>query len=70
VNPVSCRRCGSYVLVEKNSLAHTAVQWTAATDQCAELGGRADRALIPTCAQLRESIEASVRSGRVPVPEP
>ena len=67
---VSCRQCGSCVLVKKNSFAHTLIQWTSDTDQCAELSGRADRALVPTCTQLRASIESSVREGLLPVGEP
>ncbi|GAA3383429.1 hypothetical protein [Cryptosporangium minutisporangium] len=55
------------MLVKKNSLAHTLVQWTSGTDQCTELGGHADRALIRTCTQLRASIESSVREGLLPV---
>jgi hypothetical protein len=55
------------VLVKKNSLAHTLVQWTSDTDKCVQLGGHADRALIPTCTQLRASIESSVREGMLPV---
>ena len=61
--PVECQHCGASVLVKKNSLAHTVVQWTSATDACAPLtvDGPA-RALTPTCPYLRDSIDAAVRS--------
>lgn len=67
MHPVSCHHCGSCVLVEKNSLAHTLVQWTADTRQCAELGERPGQAVVRTCLRLRDSIEAAVRGGRVPI---
>jgi hypothetical protein len=70
VRPVSCSSCGSCVLVKKHSLAHTLVQWTTDTEQCAELSQHAERGLIPTCTRLRDSIEDSVRLGVIPVPEP
>lgn len=70
---VACHLCGSCVLVKKNSLAHTEVQWTTDTNQCVELNEQADRGVqrgtVPTCLHLRDSIEASVRSGLVPVPD-
>ncbi|WP_219418193.1 hypothetical protein [Pseudonocardia nigra] len=73
MQPLSCRRCGTSVLVEKNSLAHTLVRWTTATDGCVELTEHAqrvpERALTPTCLQLRDSIETAVRRGELVVPE-
>jgi hypothetical protein len=70
VRELSCQRCGNRVLVYKNSLAHTAVQWIeaerceefAASDTATEL-----HATIPTCESLRASIRDAVRSGTVPV---
>lgn len=58
--PVSCDRCAVEVLVKKNSLAHTMVQWTSASDTCTQL--------VPgdaTCPFLRDSIESAVRRGRL-----
>jgi hypothetical protein len=71
VQELSCRRCGNRVLVQKNSLAHTAVQWTE-PERCEEFAARGTaaelHATIPTCESLRASITAAVRSGTVPVP--
>ncbi|MFB4303890.1 hypothetical protein [Actinomadura sp. NTSP31] len=72
---VSCLQCGAVVLVEKNSLAQTSVQWTGDSGRCAEFTERLARlgpprtALIPTCEQLRESIDDAVRNGVLQVPE-
>ncbi|MFI0446546.1 hypothetical protein [Actinomadura sp. 6N118] len=70
--PIACRRCGACVLVRKNSLAHTEIQWTADTSGCPELGRnpvpRILTSVIPTCAELRDSVEGAVREGRLPVP--
>lgn len=67
--PVDCQGCGARVLVRKNSLAHTAVQWTTAADNCrARQGGSGVPAV--TCTFLRDSIEAAVRTGRLEVAEP
>ena len=62
-HPVNCHRCGVTVLVSKNSLAHTVVQWTASTDACVEIGGGSD----PTCHALSGSIDAAVRAGDLQV---
>lgn len=70
MHPVSCRVCGSCVLVKKNTLAHTLVQWTSDTERCAELSRHGEPGTVPTCSRLRDSIEADVRSGLVPVAEP
>jgi hypothetical protein len=70
VQPLACRLCGNQVLVKKNSLAHTSVQWTEST-RCAEFAVAADlteRALTPGCGEMRASIENAVRSGRIEVP--
>lgn len=71
MQPLSCHRCGTCVLVKKNSLAHTLVQWTTDTDQCVELAQRsaADRGTVLTCLQLRDSIETAVRGGELHVPQ-
>lgn len=62
--PVRCGTCGVEVGVKKNSAKHTSVQWTAAA-----MRGCTQYATTPGCARLRESIEAAVRDGRVPVPD-
>ncbi|GAA3146828.1 hypothetical protein GCM10010466_42290 [Planomonospora alba] len=72
---LSCRRCGTSVLVKKNSLAQTSVQWNGGSGGCAEFAERRAApaqapAVIPTCAQLRDSIEDAVRNGLLSVPAP
>jgi hypothetical protein len=71
MQPVSCNRCGVGVLVRKNSLAHTLVQWTTRTDQCSDLSDRTEpgesRALTATCHDLRDSIEKAVRNREIDV---
>ncbi|WP_216896399.1 hypothetical protein [Nocardia alni] len=63
---VSCRACGSCVLVEKYSLAHTSVQWTAgAASACIEIEGADAR--IRACPMLRDSIEDAVAAGVIGV---
>lgn len=69
MRPVSCSNCGSCVLVKKNSLAHTLVQWTTDTEQCVELSRGVDRGVVPTCTRLRDSIENAVRLGAIMVPD-
>ena len=62
--------CGDTVMVRKNSLAHTTVQWTSET-HCAEFALAPDltaRALTSTCHAMRSSIDAAVRAGRIEVP--
>jgi hypothetical protein len=67
-HPVACLRCGVRVLVRKNSLAHTVLQWTSATDTCTELSaGHRPAALIPTCAYLADSVDAAVRARQLDV---
>ncbi|WP_454198688.1 hypothetical protein [Nocardia sp. Marseille-Q1738] len=64
---VSCRACGTCVLVEKFSVQHTSVQWSAvAVAACAEFA-RADTARIRTCIALRDSIDAAVATGALEV---
>ncbi|SFT00194.1 hypothetical protein [Saccharopolyspora flava] len=68
MQPLDCHRCGNHVLVKKNSLAHTSVQWTE-TNRCAELAptNLTERALRPGCSQMRASIENAVRTGTIEV---
>lgn len=66
MDKVSCRSCGTCVLVEKYSDQHTSVQWNkTAMTECAELGGNTLRS--HTCAALRASIDEAVASGAVGV---
>lgn len=67
MRPVSCD-CGNRVLVKKNSLQHTSVQWTSSTSSCPEFtaSGQAP-ALIKTCLRLRDNIEKAVRDGLLEV---
>ncbi|MFD0855711.1 hypothetical protein ACFQ07_25945 [Actinomadura adrarensis] len=71
--PVSCHRCGTCVLVKKNHLAHTEIQWTTDTGGCVELwqGVRPDvlQSVTPTCGELRASVERAIRDGVLPVPD-
>jgi hypothetical protein len=70
-----CERCGVTVLVKKNSLQHTSIQWTTdAVRGCAEFAARVTAgeptALIATCGSLRTSIDRAARQGRLEVPDP
>lgn len=72
--PVRCEICAEVVLVKKNSLAHTSIQWSpAALAGCVEFtGARADgrdSALVETCHTLMASVDRAVRDGVVPVPD-
>lgn len=67
--PVACTRCGVRVLVKKNSLPQTSVQWISSTSQCPDMDRDiGDRAFVGTCHGLRDSIEEAVRSLQVQVP--
>lgn len=74
LRPLKCRSCATAVLVKKNSLEHTSIQWT--TDpaaSCPELraGEAAGRvtALQDTCSKLRASIAYAVAEGLLDVGE-
>lgn len=67
-----CETCANRVLVEKYSDVHTSVQWLAdAESTCPEFGRRAalgeHSKWIPTCPQLRISIDRAAASGRLPI---
>ena len=63
---VSCQDCLAVVGVQKNSVHHTSIQWSAeALDACAEMGR--PRELHAGCPRLRASIEQAVRAGDVPI---
>ncbi|MEU0278162.1 hypothetical protein ACIOGX_13375 [Streptomyces sp. NPDC088147] len=71
---VGCRTCRARVLVQKNSLPHTSVQWTTdAAVACEKIALRvADgeyAARVTHCGALRASIQQAVREGIVRVPE-
>ncbi len=73
--PVECAACGAIVLAAKFSFQHTSVQWdAAAVRQCAEFARRTalgeQTALIERCAAIRDSIEAAVLRGELPVVPP
>ncbi|MDT7726857.1 MAG: hypothetical protein QOI21_3433 [Actinomycetota bacterium] len=68
LRPVGCRTCGTRVLVKKNSVQHTSIQWTSdAASSCpvfaAQAASGASTALLDTCEQLGYSIEDAVREG-------
>lgn len=73
LQPVSCEACGTEVLVRKNSLTQTTVQWTGPTQDCPELRARReageDTARVAHCEQLRTSIDEAVAAGRVAIVE-
>ena len=61
---LSCERCYALVRVRKSSPQQTSVQWTASAEKaCAT----PLNALVPTCPDLRRSIDDAVRSGRLGV---
>jgi len=69
MRPVCCVICGCAVLVKKNSLAQTSIQWDAASvAACLEFVGT-NSALVAGCGTLRRSIEDAVRSGTIEVPD-
>ncbi|MEV6065359.1 hypothetical protein AB0L82_02310 [Nocardia sp. NPDC052001] len=64
MDKVSCRSCGTCVLVEKFSPQHTSVQWNnAAVAACTELSTTGLRS--HTCHALRDSIDAAVAAGEL-----
>ena len=69
--PVECAACGTWVRVKKLSRQQTTVQWTRpAVLACVEFADPSDdrpNALIPTCTQLRASIDRAVRDGRLEI---
>ncbi|MGV0834150.1 ferredoxin [Mycolicibacterium thermoresistibile] len=73
--PVGCGSCGAQVLVRKSSWQQTSVQWNAvARQRCtrrgrptADGGAVVSDAFLVLCAPLRESIEAAVQQGALPV---
>ncbi|MFD9724838.1 hypothetical protein [Streptomyces sp. NPDC059072] len=73
MRPVTCGECGTAVLCEKFSPAHTQVQWTdEAAATCPRIAARVAAgelsARVRSCTALRASIETAVREGRLEVP--
>jgi hypothetical protein len=69
---VVCRRCATTVLVRKNTLTQTSIQWLAdAGTVCAELAERRAAGVhtgrVPRCEALRTSIDEAVAEGRLEV---
>jgi uncharacterized cysteine cluster protein YcgN (CxxCxxCC family) len=60
LRPHVCDGCGTTVLVKKNSLQHTSVQWQ--SDTCPQLGPQ-----VSGCPALRDSIDRAVRDGTIEV---
>ncbi|TCO46742.1 hypothetical protein [Actinocrispum wychmicini] len=70
LRPVECVTCGTCVLVKKNSLHHTSIQWQTSTSSCAEFAAAGGpSALQDTCSKLRASIESLVATGLLEVPD-
>ena len=63
LRPHVCHGCGTTVLVKKNSLQHTSIQWQSATDACGFLSP-----VAAGCPALRDSIDRAVRDGSIEVP--
>ncbi|MFF4600418.1 hypothetical protein [Amycolatopsis sp. NPDC001319] len=68
LRPHECRSCGTFVLVKKNSLAHTSIQWTTdASRSCpvfaAHVAAGRHPALLDTCEKLADSIAGAMADG-------
>lgn len=66
---VRCNTCSNRVLVEKYSEAHTSIQWLedadAACPEFAAVRTGGDRARVPTCRSLQETIDELIVSGQI-----
>lgn len=72
--PVECKRCGTEVLVKKNTPFQTSVQWRSeAVTSCPRLAEGAQAgtpsALQDGCPDLDASIVHAVKVGAIPLPE-
>ncbi|MGH3450517.1 MAG: hypothetical protein ACRDQW_07270 [Haloechinothrix sp.] len=72
--PLTCRSCGTRVLVRKSSPKHTSIQWT--TDPATscpvyaeQVAAGGSTALLDTCEQLAESIVLAAAAGEIEVGE-
>ncbi|GAB3576845.1 hypothetical protein GCM10027445_41520 [Amycolatopsis endophytica] len=67
LRPHACASCGTRVLVKKNSVKHTSIQWTTDAGSCPVFAEQAEAgentALLDTCPKLVDSIGAAVRDG-------
>jgi hypothetical protein len=65
--PVECIECGNRVLVRKNSVKHTSVQWSTDSTGCPEIAAQvsagAHSGQILGCSMLKNSIDCAVRHG-------
>jgi hypothetical protein len=70
---VPCTACGTRVLVRKNSLTQTTIQWQGDTTSCHELAERRaageHTGRVAHCQALRTSIDEAVAAGTVRVVE-
>jgi hypothetical protein len=64
MQPVDCARCGTRVLVSKNSAAQTSIQWN---DDSATCPVRAELAVGDTCPFLSDTIRDRVLAGEIEV---
>jgi DNA-directed RNA polymerase subunit RPC12/RpoP len=74
LEPVTCARCATRVLVKKNSPRHTSVQWTSdAAASCPEIGAQvsagARAGQILGCSMLKQSIEDAMAGGALTLPD-
>lgn len=72
LHEVECRTCGICVLVRKNSMKHTSVQWTSDPAQTcptfkAGLAAGRTTALQEGCPRLQDSINHAVMEGFIEV---
>jgi len=67
LRPLACASCGTRVLVKKNSVKHTSIQWTTDAGSCPVFAEHArsgeNTALLDTCPKLVDSIDTAVRDG-------
>ncbi|GIF22821.1 hypothetical protein BJ973_000821 [Actinoplanes tereljensis] len=61
---VACTRCDALVRVRKSSPQQTSVQWTTQAEKTCV---NPLSALVPTCLDLRASIDDAIRDGRLGV---
>ena len=64
MQPVDCSRCGTRVLVSKNSPEQTSIQWEVDSSACPL---RADLAVGDTCPALSDTIRDAVLAGALEV---
>ncbi|MDJ0393372.1 hypothetical protein QMK17_08500 [Rhodococcus sp. G-MC3] len=67
--PVECRACGTCVLVRKNSVKQTSVQWTSKpANTCPVFRDAENSATVDSCQRLQDSIDHAVMEGILSVP--